>query len=122
MGCSTSEIDFSSVDAAWAAGFARKPAPSWVLYSFLQGMSTCSGVGSSMGCRVDICFTVVLHGLQGDNLLHCHHLYGLQGTLCCGTWSTYFPSVFTDLSVCRDVSPLFVVGLYRRCEMCAPIF
>ncbi|KAK4807093.1 hypothetical protein QYF61_018434 [Mycteria americana] len=31
--------------------------------SFLQGTSTCSGVGSSTGCSVDICSDVVLHVL-----------------------------------------------------------
>ncbi|KAK4831401.1 hypothetical protein QYF61_017532 [Mycteria americana] len=50
----------------------------------------------SMGCRADICFDVVLHGLQGDNV--CRHSvhHGLQGNLCSGTWSTSSPSFFTD--------------------------
>ncbi|KAK4807214.1 hypothetical protein QYF61_024334 [Mycteria americana] len=60
-------------------------------------ISTCSGMGSSTGCRVDICSTVDLHGLQGDNLLHHGLHYGLQGNLCFGTWSTPSPSFFTDL-------------------------
>ncbi|KAK4810786.1 hypothetical protein QYF61_008758 [Mycteria americana] len=38
--------------------------------SFLQSTSTCSSMGSSIGCRVDICSTMVLHGLQRDNLSH----------------------------------------------------
>lgn len=42
--------------------------------SFLQGISTWSGVGSSTGCNVDTCSDMVLHGLQGDNL----HYHGLS--------------------------------------------
>ncbi|NXE20027.1 AT2B1 ATPase, partial [Ardeotis kori] len=38
--------------------------------SFLQPTSACCSVGSSMGCSVDICFSVFLCGLQGDNLPH----------------------------------------------------
>ncbi|KAK4830930.1 hypothetical protein QYF61_014303, partial [Mycteria americana] len=41
--------------------------------------STCSSVGSSTGCRVDICSTVNLHGLQGDSLPHHGLHHGLQG-------------------------------------------
>ena len=36
--------------------------------SFLQGISACTGVGSFMGCSVDICSILVPHGLHGDNL------------------------------------------------------
>jgi len=38
--------------------------------SFFQAISICCSLESSMGCSVDICFTMVLHGLQGDSLLH----------------------------------------------------
>ncbi|KAK4810807.1 LOW QUALITY PROTEIN: hypothetical protein QYF61_008779 [Mycteria americana] len=99
-------------------GPARRPAPVWAPLhgpqilpgnllqhgllstgcSFLQGMSICCGVGSSVGCRVDICSTTVLHGLQGDKLLHHGLRYRLQGNLCSGTWSTSSPSFFTDLA------------------------
>lgn len=36
--------------------------------SFLQGIFICSNVGSLKSCSVNICFTMILHGLQGDNL------------------------------------------------------
>ena len=46
----------------------------------------------SMGCSVDVCSSLVLHGLQENNLHH-HGLHGLQGNLCSSTWSTFSPSV-----------------------------
>jgi len=45
------------------------------------------------GLQVEICSTVDLHGLQGN--------------LCSGAWSTSSPSFFTDLGVCRVVSPTY---------------
>ncbi|NWQ85945.1 CSMD3 protein, partial [Burhinus bistriatus] len=51
---------------------------------------------------VDICSTVDLHGLQGDNLYHCGLLHRLEGNPCSGTWSTSSHS-FTDLGVCIAV-------------------
>lgn len=46
--------------------------PIWALHRLqcLLGMSTCSSMGSSMGCSVNICFGVVFHGLQAGSLLH----------------------------------------------------
>ncbi|KAK4806603.1 hypothetical protein QYF61_013858 [Mycteria americana] len=58
--------------------------------------STCSGVGSSTGCRRDICSTVDIHGLQGDSLLHHGLHHGLQENLCSAAWSTSSPSFFND--------------------------
>jgi len=104
---------------------ARKPALVWALLSSLHGStgparsllqhglskgsqppssaSTCSGVGSSMGCRVDICSIVDLHEFQGNSLLH-HGLYnGLQENLCSGASTISSLSFFTDLCVCRAV-------------------
>jgi len=74
-----------------------------VVHSFLQGISACSGVGSSMVCRKVICSTVDLHELEGDNL--CNHglLHRLQENLCSGAWSTS-PLSFADLGVCIVVS------------------
>jgi len=46
---------------------------------FLQGVFTCSTVGSSTSCHVEICSGMGLHGLQGGNLLHHGLLHGLQG-------------------------------------------
>jgi len=55
--------------------------------------------------QVDICSTMELTGLQGDNLPHHSLHHELQGKgLCSGTWSTSSPSFFTDLGVCRVVS------------------
>jgi len=113
MGCSPSRTDCSSGDPPWTTVPARKPAPAWASlhgqqlwpgdsscidspwgHSFLQGTSTCSSVGSSAGCIVNICSAANLHGLQGDNL-HPHSLHrGLKGNLCSGSWSTCSPSFF----------------------------
>ncbi|KAK4827402.1 hypothetical protein QYF61_017807, partial [Mycteria americana] len=65
--------------------------------SFLQGTSTCSGMGSCMGYSVDICSIMVLLGLRGDNLRHCGLHHRLQGSLCSSAWSTSSSSFFTDL-------------------------
>jgi len=55
--------------------------------------------------RVDLCSTMDLHGLQGDNLPHHGLHHELQGkTLCSDVSSTSSPSFFTDLGVCRVVS------------------
>ena len=66
--------------------------------------STCSGVGSSTGCRWISAPLQTLHGLQGHSLPHHGLHHGLQGNLCSGTWSTSSPSFFPDLGVCRVVS------------------
>ena len=75
--------------------WATVPAQSLLLHrlsaSVLQGISTCSGVGSSMGCRLDIYSTADFHGLQGDNLCHHRLLHGLQVKLCSWTCSTSSP-------------------------------
>jgi len=68
-------------------------------FMFLQVTSTYSGVGSCKGCRVASCSTVVLHGLQQNNLYH----HGLRN-FCSSAWSTSSPSLFTDLVFCRVVS------------------
>ena len=67
----------------------------------LQGISTCSSLGSSMGHGVDICSTVFLHGLQGGNLHYQGLLHGVQENLCSAICNTSSPSFFTDLGVCR---------------------
>lgn len=61
----------------------------WVLQEILLLKAPTSfraPVGCSKGCRVDIYSTMVLHGLQGENLLHKNPLPRLQALLC--TWST----------------------------------
>ncbi|KAK4806885.1 hypothetical protein QYF61_012606 [Mycteria americana] len=59
-----------------------------------------------MDCRVDICSTVNLHGLQGDNLPHHGLHHRLQGNLCSGSWSTSSPSFFTHLEATPVAPPL----------------
>jgi len=97
-------------------------------HSLLEGTTTCSGIVSSTGCRVDICPTVDLYGLPGDNLFHHGLHHRLQWNLCSGAWSTSSPSFFTDLCVCRVVclTPLswlllcsiFLNMLSERCYYC----
>lgn len=88
-------LSCSSVDPPWPAASFRRKSPVWVLHRLqcLLGMSTCSSMGSSMGCSVDICFGVIFHGLQAGDLLH----HGLQGGLCSGPWSTSSPPPFTSV-------------------------
>jgi len=65
--------------------------------------------------QVDICSTMDLHGLQGDNL--CYHglLHRLQGNLYSGAWSTSSPPsslnlVSAGLFLSHISSPLFSCG------------
>lgn len=76
--------------------------------SFLQGISTCSSMGSSMG-------------LQGDNLLHHAPLCGLQGILCSSTWSTSEP-FFSDLEICRVVFLTLFLTPHRTAVQCFLLF
>jgi len=57
--------------------------------------------GPFHGLQVDLCCTVDLHGLQGDNLPHHDLHHELQGkALCSAVSSTSSRSFFTDLGVC----------------------
>lgn len=84
-------------------GPARQPAQMWALY----GLQLFSGHIHLMQLSVDICSTVVPHGLQGDNL--CNHVFfhGLEGNLCSSAWSTSSPSFLTEFGVCIVVSLTF---------------
>lgn len=66
---------------------------------------TCSSVRSTIGCSVDICSTMDLHGLQGENLLpHSLH-HGLKGHLYFRAWTTCsFFFFFSNLVLCRAVA------------------
>ncbi|KAM9591174.1 uncharacterized protein ACIBXB_006073 [Morphnus guianensis] len=90
MGCSSCQELAPARGSPWAAGSFRAhlPALAW---------------GPPQAAGWDICSTVDLHGLQGDNLRHHGLHHGVQGNLCSGTYSTSSPS-FTDLGVCRVVS------------------
>ncbi|KAK4806640.1 hypothetical protein QYF61_022946 [Mycteria americana] len=73
------------------------------VYILLHRTSICSSVGSSTGCRRDICSTVDIHGLQGDSLLHHGLHHGLQENLCSAAWSTSSPSFFSDLITEQEI-------------------
>jgi len=123
MGCGASGTDCSSLGPLWGHRSCQKTyscvdsspqatAAARSLFwcglfmgcSSLQGIFICCSAGSSTGCRLDTCYTVVLHGLQGNNL-HQHGLHHkLQQHPCSNTWSTSFPSSFTDCGVCRVVA------------------
>jgi len=82
------------------ASFRHPPAPVWVPFHGLQ---------------VDICSTVDLHELKGNNLPHHGLHHKLQGkALCSVILGTSSPcSFFFDLGVCRVVSlTLFHSSLY----------
>ncbi|KAK4807205.1 hypothetical protein QYF61_024325 [Mycteria americana] len=79
------------------------PARSLLQRRLPTGSQPLSGIhllwhGVLHGLQVDICSTVNLHGLQGDNLPHHGRHHRLQGNLCSGAWSTSSPSFFTDLA------------------------
>jgi len=76
----------------------------WGGHSLLQE-STCSGVGSSLGCRWISAPPLSSGGSSGGQPAF-HHclLHRLQGNLLSGAWSTSSPSFFTDLGICRVVS------------------
>lgn len=72
-----------------SVGPSRKPAPEDS--SFLQ---------SSKGCRVDIYSTMVLHALQGENMLHKSLLPSTCSTsLLSSLWPWYLQSCFSLLSL-----------------------
>lgn len=118
-GCSPSGTDCPSV------GPASKPAPLWAPLSMdpqvlpgacsrvsfpwgrsLLQASTCCDVGSSRGCRW-ISVPLWSPCATGAQLPHQSLQHRLQGHL--SSWSTFSPSFFTALGVCRAVSltPLF---------------
>jgi len=93
---------FSTVHRSW-----QEPAPAWpppgVTASFRHPPAPVWG--PFHGLQVDICSTVGLHGLQGDNLPHHGLHHELQEkTLCSSVSNTSPPSFFIDLGVCRVVS------------------
>ena len=72
--------------------------------SCLQGVFTCSWVGSSTVYSVDVCSTVVFHGLQGDNYdLH----QKMLSNPCSGACSTSSLSLLCQLGICRAFSLIF---------------
>lgn len=79
------------------------PALHLMVFSFLQGTSTCSKERSSIaagGCLLHI----DLHGLQGDRLPHHGPFQRLQGNFSSSSGSTPTPSFFNDLGVCKVVA------------------
>jgi len=80
--------------------------------SFLQGTSTSCDVGSYTSFRVDVCSTMDLHGLQGDNMLiHGLH-HRLQGNFCS------FLTFLSQLLLCSSFCPFINIlsqRFYQRC-------
>ena len=82
--------------ACSSAGFPRG-------HSVLRA-STCSGVGSSTGCRWISAPPWTSMGCRGTACLTMVFTTGCRGiSLCSGAWSTSSPSFFTDLGVCGVV-------------------
>lgn len=128
MGYSSSETDCSSMGPPQVAAPARKPAPLWALVhklqflpgafsfvgglsvgcSILQGMCTCSGIGSFTGCRW---ISYLLHrnpswGSRGKQKLTSQWC-SPKAAISWVSWSPSSPS-FTDLGDFRVVSfPFF---------------
>ena len=78
---------------------------------FLQVISACSDMGSSMGCSVDTCSIMVSSMGCREIPTPQWSLHRLQGILYCSTWSTSSPSSFSDLGACRTVSHTFLSSL-----------
>lgn len=76
---------------------------------FLKEYPPALAWGSSMGCSVDICSSVV--SSLGCQVLCWGPFQALHGNLHSGAWSTSSPSFFTDPSVCRAVSHTFFLVL-----------
>lgn len=75
-----------------------------IAHSFLQNTHPAAPYRIFHGLHVDICSTVVIHGVQEDNLFHYALLQRLQRNLCSSIWTTSSPS-FT--SVCRAIFSIF---------------
>lgn len=95
-------------NSSWVHSSCHKLAELSMGCSFLQLISTCSGVGTFMGCTVAICSSVVFQELEGNNL----YLHGLQENLFSSAWST---ASFTYLGICRVVSH-FLTPLSHSCS------
>jgi len=132
-GCSPSGTGCSSVGPPWGHKPCQQtcssassslqgsagPARSLLQHGLPTGSQLSSGIHLLWhGLQVEICSTVDLHGLQGDNLPHHGLLHGLLRNLCSGAWSTSSSSSFsfTDLYVCRAVS-LILIPL-SSCNCC----
>lgn len=78
--------------------------------SFLQVLSTCYAMGSSMGYTVEICSGVILHGLQVHKLFH-HGLHSLQRDLYSMLGAPPRPpSFFIHFGVCRAAAFTFFLS------------
>jgi len=91
----------------WVYRSWQEPAPVWSPHSVTDSFRHPPALawGPFHGLQVDICSTVDLYGLQGDNRPHHGLHHELQGkSLCSSISSISSPSFFTDLGVCRVVS------------------
>ena len=73
------------------------------------------------GLQVDMCSTVDLHGLQGDHLHHHGCLSGAAGESLLWHLEHVVPSFFTDLGVCRVVSPILTPLSHNCCAAFFPL-
>jgi len=99
----------------------QEPTPSWappgVTASFRRPPAL--AWGPLHGLQVEICSTMDLHGLQGNNLPHHGLHHRLQGkALCPGISSTSSPSFFTDWCL-RSCFPHIASCLFLECHFTA---
>lgn len=96
----------------------QEPAPAWLSVgcSFLQGISSCSGLVFSMCLQGGYLLHCGLHQLQ-ENKLHYHSLlYWLQWNFCSGACRNFAPSFFSDLGICRAGSLMFSHSLFSAAK------
>ena len=141
MGCCPSDTDCSSVDPPWdhkpcqqncsgmgsslhrSTGSGRSllqsGAPHGATVAFRHPPALAWGAFHRL--QVDICCTMDLLGLQGDNLPHHGLHHDLEGkTFCSNILNTSSPSFFTDLGVCRFDSHF--ISLLSNCHLTAVLF
>ena len=116
MGCTPSGMDCSAEGPLWSyKSSQQKPAPVWASLSVgpqvlsgacsstcLLRASTCSGVGSSMGCRWRCASLWAAGGQPASTRLS----PGAAGEPCSGIWST--SSFFAGLCVRRVLSHILI--------------
>lgn len=130
-------LSCTSVDPPGAAAsFRKRSVPTWAPHrlQLLQGISTCSSRGSSMGCGVGVCSGMVLRGLPYLSSPR------LQGNFCSGTWNTssllspwclhqgcfspfFPPSLFTVVHNFYRLSTFYLRCHHLRCwaQLCPEI-
>jgi len=121
------------ISASWGNSSCQEPAPACTLHR-VQVMSTCCGVGSSIGCIVNIHSGVVLHKLQGttcSTTVFCRSFRGVSAPVtgappaspsplalgCAGLFLSHFSH--SSLSQLLYISfHSFLHVLWQRCHQC----